>query len=58
MNEFATDLQAAFDALSEGGVQFEAGPHWVAKMSDHEWWMAFFRDPDQNLLALISEMRQ
>jgi methylmalonyl-CoA/ethylmalonyl-CoA epimerase len=26
-------------------------------MPDHELWMAFFRDPDQNLLALMSEVR-
>jgi methylmalonyl-CoA/ethylmalonyl-CoA epimerase len=29
----------------------------VAKMPDHELWMAFFRDPDGNLLALMSEVR-
>jgi methylmalonyl-CoA/ethylmalonyl-CoA epimerase len=30
-------------------------PHLVARMKDHDLWMAFFRDPDQNLLALMSE---
>jgi len=25
-------------------------------MPDHDLWMAFFRDPDRNLLALMSEM--
>ncbi len=29
----------------------------MAKMPDHELWMAFFRDPDGNLLALMSEVR-
>jgi methylmalonyl-CoA/ethylmalonyl-CoA epimerase len=51
------DLQAAFDSLSARGVTFEAKPHLVAKMPDHELWMAFFRDPDRNLLALMSEVR-
>ena len=51
------DLDSAFKALSKRGVQFEAEPHLVAKMPDHELWMAFFRDPDQNLLALMSEVR-
>ena len=51
------DLQAAFDALSARGVAFEAKPHLVAKLPDHELWMAFFRDPDGNLLALMSEVR-
>jgi hypothetical protein len=26
-------------------------------LPDHELWMAFFRDPDENLLALMSEVR-
>jgi methylmalonyl-CoA/ethylmalonyl-CoA epimerase len=29
----------------------------VAKMPDHELWMAFFNDPDGNLLALMEEKR-
>jgi len=29
----------------------------VAKMPDHELWMAFFRDPDRNLLGLLCEKR-
>jgi methylmalonyl-CoA/ethylmalonyl-CoA epimerase len=51
------DLDAAHAKLVERGVTFEAGPHLIAKMSDHELWMAFFRDPDRNLLALMSEVR-
>jgi len=43
--------------LAERGVTFEAEPHLVARMSDHELWMAFFRDPDRNLLALMCEKR-
>lgn len=51
------DLQAAFKALSTRGVIFEEIPQLVAKMPDHELWMAFFRDPDSNLLALMSEIQ-
>ncbi len=51
------DLQAAVDTLSARGVEFEEKPHLVAKMPDHQLWMAFFRDPDSNLLALMSEVR-
>jgi methylmalonyl-CoA/ethylmalonyl-CoA epimerase len=51
------DLQAAFEALSARGVSFAAKPHLIAKLPDHELWMAFFRDPDENLLALMSEVR-
>ncbi len=52
------NLQAAFATLSNRGVQFEAKPHMIAKMPDHELWMAFFRDPDENLIALMSEVRE
>ena len=51
------DLQAAFETLSARGVVFEAKPHLIARMPDHELWMAFFRDPDRNLLGLMSEVR-
>ena len=51
------DLQGAFEALTARGVVFEAKPHLIARMPDHELWMAFFRDPDKNLLALMSEVR-
>jgi methylmalonyl-CoA/ethylmalonyl-CoA epimerase len=51
------DIQEAFATLTSRGVNFEAKPHLIAKMPDHELWMAFFRDPDGNLLALMSEVR-
>jgi methylmalonyl-CoA/ethylmalonyl-CoA epimerase len=52
------DIQQAFQTLTSRGVAFEAEPHLIARMPDHELWMAFFRDPDRNLLALMSEVRQ
>ena len=52
-----SDIHAAFETLSARGVAFEQKPHLVANMPDHELWMAFFRDPDENLLALMSEVR-
>lgn len=51
------DIHSAFDILSSRGVIFEQRPELVAKMPDHELWMAFFRDPDENLLALMCEVR-
>jgi methylmalonyl-CoA/ethylmalonyl-CoA epimerase len=51
------DLRHAFDVLSARGVTFEAEPHLIAKLPDHELWMAFFRDPGRNLLALMGEIR-
>jgi methylmalonyl-CoA/ethylmalonyl-CoA epimerase len=37
-------------------VVFDAAPHIVARMPNHDLWMAFFRDPEGNLLALMSEV--
>ena len=51
------DIQAASRQLQERGVVFEAPPRMIAKMPDHELWMAFFRDSEANLLAFMSEVR-
>lgn len=52
-----SNLQAAFQTLSARGATVEAKPHLIAKMPDHELWMAFFRDPDGNAFALMAEVR-
>jgi methylmalonyl-CoA/ethylmalonyl-CoA epimerase len=49
-----TDIQQAFETLRGRGVPFDREPHLVARMPGHDLWMAFFRDPDRNLLALMS----
>ena len=51
------DIQSAREALAARGVTFEVEQHRLATMPDHELWMAFFRDPDRNLLALMCEKR-
>lgn len=51
------DIETAFQSLSARGVAFESNPHLIAKLPDHDLWMAFFRDPDGNLFALMSEVR-
>ena len=50
------DIQGAFNNLKEGGVRFEREPHLIAKMPTHDLWMTFFRDSEENLLALMSEV--
>lgn len=52
------DIRAAHATLEGRGVAFEGPPHLIAKMPDHELWMAFFRDSEANLLALMAEVRQ
>lgn len=51
------NLPAVHAALAELHVKFESSPHLIAKMPDHELWMAFFRDSEGNLLGLMSEVR-
>jgi methylmalonyl-CoA/ethylmalonyl-CoA epimerase len=51
------DLAKTYATLAERGVRFVDSPHLVAKLPDHELWMAFFRDSEENLLALMSEVR-
>jgi catechol 2,3-dioxygenase-like lactoylglutathione lyase family enzyme len=52
------DIQAVAATLASRGVKFEAPPRLVARMPDHELWMAFFRDVDGNPLELMSEVRR
>jgi len=52
------DLDAAFTALRDRGAAVEqpnGEPHFIAKLGAKELWMAFLRDPDGHLFALISE---
>ena len=51
------DIDEAHKSLKDHHVAFEAEPHLVARMPTHELWMAFFRDPDRNLLALMCEKK-
>jgi methylmalonyl-CoA/ethylmalonyl-CoA epimerase len=51
------NIQAAHQSLAGRGVKFEDQPHLVAKLPDHDLWMCFFRDPENNLFGLMSEVR-
>lgn len=51
------DIQSAHRALKEKGVRFEDEPHVIARLPDHDLWMTFFRDSEDNVLALTSEVR-
>jgi methylmalonyl-CoA/ethylmalonyl-CoA epimerase len=50
------DIEAAHQALAARGVVFEQPPHVVARLATHDLWLAFFPDPEGNLLALMSEV--
>jgi methylmalonyl-CoA/ethylmalonyl-CoA epimerase len=53
----APDIQNVHESLKEKGVVFHQRPHLVAKMPDHELWIAFLKDPDENILGIMSEVR-
>lgn len=50
------DIQDAYQVLKERNVRFNGLPHKIADLEDHELWMAFFRDSESNLLALMAEI--
>ena len=51
------DIQEAYKTLQDRHVRFDGEPHMIAKMPDHDLWLASFLDPDDNLLALMCEVR-
>lgn len=50
-----TGIEQQFQRLIDLGINVEREPQLVAAMPDHDLWLAFFRDPDGNLLALLEE---
>jgi methylmalonyl-CoA/ethylmalonyl-CoA epimerase len=51
------DINSAHAALKSRDVVFDLEPRKVHANDTHELWLAFFRDPDRNILALMSEVR-
>lgn len=54
---FVPDLSAAYTQMQARVVEFIHAPHLVAKLPDHDLWMAFFKDSEGNTLGLMSEVR-
>jgi DNA-binding CsgD family transcriptional regulator/catechol 2,3-dioxygenase-like lactoylglutathione lyase family enzyme len=52
------DIKAAHEELLERGVKFTGAPHLIFKddASGVEEWMAFFEDPDTNVLAIMTRV--
>lgn len=50
------DIQEAYATLSQRGVQFEEKPIFVADMGTYDLWLGSFRDPEGNVLALMSHV--
>jgi methylmalonyl-CoA/ethylmalonyl-CoA epimerase len=49
------DISLTVAELRRRGVVLTHPPHLIARMDDHDLWMAFFDDPDGNSLAVMQE---
>ncbi|HEV2672738.1 MAG TPA: VOC family protein [Gemmatimonadales bacterium] len=52
------DIERVHRTLAGKGVQFVDKPHRVHHTAEHELWMTFFHDPDNNPMALMEEKRK
>jgi DNA-binding CsgD family transcriptional regulator/catechol 2,3-dioxygenase-like lactoylglutathione lyase family enzyme len=52
------DINAAHDELTKRGITFKQAPHMIYKddTTGVEEWMAFFDDPDGNMLAIMARV--
>lgn len=50
------NIDAATAALKTRGAAFIREPQMTAKMADHELWIGFLRDPDENLIGIMAEV--
>ncbi len=50
------EIERVHDVLKNKGVEFVEPPHLVARMPDHELWMAFLKDSEGNTLGLMGEV--
>lgn len=50
------DIERVYETFNARGVEFVTKPRLIAPMPDHDLWLADFRDSENNLLALMSEV--
>ena len=50
------DIQSAHARLVQRKVKTESEPHVVARMPDHDLWLAEFRDSEGSIMALMAEI--
>ena len=52
-----SDINATCTAIKARGVSLLREPHLIARMPDHDLWMAFLNDPAGNTLGIMCEVR-
>ena len=50
------DIMTSHAVLRARGARAVGEPHLIARMPDHDLWLAEFRDSEDNVLALMSEV--
>lgn len=50
------DMDTTTKNLKVNGITFTREPQMAVKMPDHELWIGFLRDPDENLIGIMSEV--
>lgn len=51
------DIDRGHAYLTSHGVEVDTAPHLVAKLPDHELWLATYRDGEGNTFAVMCERR-
>ena len=54
---FVKDIEGTQRDLVANGVEFLEQPHMIARMPDHELWLAAFKDSEGNTLGMREEKR-
>ena len=52
-----SDINATCAAIKARGVSLLEEPHLIARMPDHDLWMASLNDPAGNILGIMCEIR-
>jgi|SRR6185437_6638440 len=52
------NIEGVHQELADGGVRFLEAPHMIARMPDHDLWLAVFHDSEGNAMALMEEKQR
>ena len=50
------DIQATYSTFKQRGVKFIDEPHLIANMPDHDLWMVFLNDSEDNTIGIMCEV--
>jgi len=53
-----TDIEKEFESLKKRNVSIHREPHVIANLPGQELWLMWFRDSEENLLAIMEERKK